>query len=141
MHTNANKAIVRRFLEEAINKGQLDVADEVLDEDFVFRSLFGRTNIEGIENMKRVITRLRSTFEGLRFDICDEMADGDKVLVRFTVRGTHTGSYMGVAPTGKQVDYAAIDIFRLASGKIVEVWSLSDQLGLMQQLGQRLSDA
>ena len=63
------------------------------------------------------------------------IAEGDKVAVRFTARGTHKGEFLGIPPTGKQVAWAGINIYRVASGKIAETWQLSDGLGLMQQLG------
>jgi predicted ester cyclase len=65
----------------------------------------------------------------------DMVAESDKVVVRFTYRGTHTGELMGVAPTGKKVSQAGINIFRIAGGKVAEAWAVHDTFGLMQQLG------
>ncbi|MDP8951660.1 MAG: ester cyclase, partial [Actinomycetota bacterium] len=65
----------------------------------------------------------------------DLFAEGDKAVLRFTFRGTHQGEFMGNAPTGKRVTMAGIDIFRIADGKIVELWGQEDVLGMMQQLG------
>ena len=65
----------------------------------------------------------------------DLFAEGDKVVLRFTFHGTHQGEFMGVAPTGKQVTMPGIDIFRIADGKIVELWGQEDVLGMMQQIG------
>jgi steroid delta-isomerase-like uncharacterized protein len=81
------------------------------------------------------VTTLRTAFPDLLFAIDEEVAEENKVAVRFTVQGIHKGDYMGIAPTGKHVSYSAVDIFVFNEGKIAEVWSLSDQLSLMQQLG------
>ena len=79
---------------------------------------------------------MRSGFPDFQVTIEDLFAaEGEKVVLRFTFRGTHQGEFLGVAPTGKRVTMAGIDIFRIADGKIVELWGQEDVLGMMQQLG------
>jgi len=85
--------------------------------------------------MNNVITTCRAAFHGLNVTINDIMADGNKVIARFTARGTHNGEFMGVPPTGKAIILTAIEIFRVKDGRIVELWGEVNMMGLMQQLG------
>jgi steroid delta-isomerase-like uncharacterized protein len=135
MSAEANKAVVRRLFDEVINRGQLATVDELLADNVVFGGRGGKVAVQGIEGFKRIVTMLRTAFADYTFTIGDEIAEGDKVVARFEATGRHEGNYLGIPPTGKQVTYSAVDIFRLSDGKIEEVWSLSDQLDLMQQLG------
>jgi predicted ester cyclase len=74
-------------------------------------------------------------FPDVRMTVEDGFAEGDKVVVRWTGRGAHTGELMGIPPTGKQVTVTGIDVYRVAGGKLVERWGEFDQMGMMQQLG------
>ena len=130
-----NGSVVRRLFDEVINRGDLDAASELVTDDVVFRGRGGRAVATGVETFKRIVIMLRTSFSDYHFELEDLIAEGDKVVTRFTASGTHIGSYMNIPPTGKEVSYAAVDIFRLHDGKIEEVWSLSDQLHLMEQLG------
>lgn len=87
------------------------------------------------ESFKQVVTMLLTAFPDLRVTIEDQIAEGDKVASRFTMRGTHKGEFMGIAPTGRQVTFTGIGIRRIAGGKLVEIWMNMDDLGMMQQLG------
>ena len=89
----------------------------------------------GPEGVKQFIAAPRRAFPDFQTTIDDILAQGDKVVVRFTARGTHRGKFQGVAPTGKQVTWAGINIYQITGGKIAETWQLGDALGLMQQLG------
>jgi steroid delta-isomerase-like uncharacterized protein len=92
--------------------------------------------VSGVEDLKQFFVMLRSGFPDFQGIIEDLFAaEGDKVVLRFTFRGTHQGEFMGIAPTGKQVIMPGIDIFRIADGKLVELWNQEDMLGMMQQLG------
>jgi steroid delta-isomerase-like uncharacterized protein len=84
---------------------------------------------------KQRIRALRNAFPDLRLTIDDLIAQGEKVVFRLTVHGTHQGTFMGIPPTGKNVSISAIDIVRFVDDQIVEHWGLMDSLGLMQQLG------
>ena len=128
-----NKAIARRFWEEAW-AGNLDVVDEIYATDFVFHS--ANTGDErGLEGVKRRITTYRTPFPDLQVIVEDQIAEGDKVVTRVTWRGTHQGEFMGIAPTGKQVEWSGVVIQRIAGGKIVERWGAVSVLGLQQQFG------
>ena len=92
--------------------------------------------MSGVEDLKQFSVMLCSGFPDFRGTIEDLFAaEGHKVVLRFTFRGTHQGEFMGVAPTGRQVTMAGIDILRVADGKIVELWGQEDMLGMKQQLG------
>jgi steroid delta-isomerase-like uncharacterized protein len=130
-----NKALVRRAYDELANEGNLAVADETFAPNFVRHDLAAAQDVVGPEGVKQFIAAFRGAFPDLRFTIEDMVAEGDKVAVRSTFRGTHKGQYQGIAPTGKQVTFAGINIYRAAGGRVTEAWALADGLGLMQQLG------
>jgi steroid delta-isomerase-like uncharacterized protein len=135
MSAEENKALVRRYAEEVVNRRNLDLLDEIFAPEFV---LYGADpdQVSGVEDLKQFFVMLRSGFPDFQGTIEDLFAaEGDKVVLRFTFRGTHQGEFMGVGPTGKQVTMPGIDIFRIGDGKIVELWGQEDMLGMMQQLG------
>ncbi len=129
-----NKALVRRLIEEAWNEGKLAVIDELLSPDYVLHIPFPGAASDR-EGYKQAVAMHHTAFAGFRLMIEDTVAEGDKVVIRWTIRGTHKGEYMGIAPTGKPVTYTGISIRRIEGGKIVEEWLELDMLGLMQQMG------
>lgn len=136
MSTEENKALSRRGIEEAWNKGNLGIIDEVIVPDVVIHDLGNPAGeIRGREAVKAQRVLFRTAFPDLRLTIEDTIAEGDEVMVRFTARGTHRGELLGIAPTGKQVVVSGIAIDRYADGKVVEGWGYFDRLGLLQQLG------
>ena len=84
---------------------------------------------------------IRSAFPDLHVTIEDQIAEGDKVVTRVTFRGTHQGEFSGIAPTGKRVEYSGIAIDRIANGKVVEMWHISNMAGLLLQIGATPSAA
>lgn len=133
MSTEENKATVRQIIEEAYSKGNLAVGDELLTANVVLHTT--SADIEGPEGWKQFVTAWRTPFPDLRIAVEDTIAEGDKVVARWTARGTHKGHLRSIAPTGKQVTVTGVAIYRFAGGKIEEMWALNDALGLMQQLG------
>jgi predicted ester cyclase len=129
-----NKAIVLRLIEEVMSNGNLAAADELVDPNFVLHLPGSQEPLGGVEGLKRVAESLRAGFPGLRMSVEDVICEGDKVAVRITQQGTHTVS---MRPKIRQVNVAAIAIFRVVEGKIVEEWLSSDRLGLLQQIGAR----
>jgi predicted ester cyclase len=122
-----NKALVRRLIKE-VEKGNLDVVDEVLAPDFVDHDLLP-DQVPDREGYKRGLSEDRAALSNFDITIEDQIAEGDKVVTRFTWRGTHDqGKIMGMAPTGKKVEVTAIFIHRIAGGKVKEEWSASDTL-------------
>jgi steroid delta-isomerase-like uncharacterized protein len=136
MSTEENKALARRAFEEAWNKGNLAVLDQLVAADFDGHPQpsdadFGR----GPEGQKRFIGMYRAAFPDIQMTIEDMTAEGDRVAVRWTGRGTHTGELMGMPATGKRATVTGILIDRIAGGKIAESWGNFDALGMLQQLG------
>ena len=134
MSAEENKAIIRRHWEEVINKGNLSVVDETQATSYIYHGSGGQ-EFKGPEGFKLLITMFRTAFPDLQATVEDMVAEGDEVTHRTTLRGTHKGELLGIAPTGKQVTISAIVISRFAGGKEVEAWSNLDQLGMMQQMG------
>jgi steroid delta-isomerase-like uncharacterized protein len=131
MSAKENKAIVRRW-NEAINTRDVKVLDELASSNYVLHTPGGA---RGLEDLKRSMPTARSAFPDVRITIEDEVAEGDKVVVRYTIRGTHKGEFMGIAPTGKLVTWTGTSIYRIENGRIAEDWFNHDNLGMMQQLG------
>ncbi|MFQ5824914.1 MAG: ester cyclase [bacterium] len=133
MSTEENKALVRRLIEEAWNKGNLAVIDEILYPDYVLHiDAPGAINREGY---KQAVSMYRVAFPDFRFVIDDMIAEGEKVVIRATMSGTQEGEFMGNAPTGKKLTMTAIAIRHLENGKIVEEWVETNMLGVLQQMG------
>lgn len=134
MSIEDNKAIVRRFVEEAQSQGNIGAVDQFLSTNFVDHSaLFGLPPTR--EGVKQLFTALRTAFPDLHVTIHDQIAEGNRVVTRKTFYGTHQGELLGIPATGKQVAFDVIDILQLAGWKITDHWNVVDQLGLMQQLG------
>jgi steroid delta-isomerase-like uncharacterized protein len=137
LETTSNKEIVKRF-HDGVNSHDDEVMfrtiDELISADAVIRSPVP-LGVIGSEAMKVIFGTLHRAFPDLHVQIEDLIAEGDKVVSRNTVTGTHQGEYMGLQPTGKSVTYNEIFIFRLAHGRIVETWGVVDVLAQMRQLG------
>ena len=129
-----NKALVRRFFGEYPKVDQ-SLVDELIAEDFVDHNPPGPNIAPGREGVKQVMAGRRSAFPDSRVTVDDQVAEGDKVVNRQTITGTHLGDFMGIPPTGKSFSIGAIAIFRIEDGKIVERWGETDMTGMMQQLG------
>ncbi len=136
MPTEQNKELVTRMIEEIFNRGNVDKADEFLASDFVEREDLPPGIPPGREGMKQLVIVMRSAFPDLKGTIEDTVAEDDKVVVRWTCAGTHSGGeFMGIPASGKKVSVEVIDIIRIADGKFAEHWGLMDNTALMQQLG------
>jgi steroid delta-isomerase-like uncharacterized protein len=133
MSVEENKANVTRVGEEVFNKGNLAVLDELISPNYVHVA-FGQ-EIKGSEGLKGLITMMRTAFPDFRTTMDAMVAEGDMVAIRFTLRGTFKGEFMGMAPTGKQFTITEAVFHRLEDGKQVEVWTYTDMLTWYQQLG------
>jgi steroid delta-isomerase-like uncharacterized protein len=129
------KAIARRELEEIFNDGNLDVADEIIADDFVGYDPAQSEPTRGPEGLKQAAAGYRAAFSDLTCTVDEQVAEGDTVVTRWTARGTHDGELFGIAPTGKQATVTGISIERVVDGKIAEGHTVWDTFGLMQQLG------
>jgi steroid delta-isomerase-like uncharacterized protein len=134
MSTEESKALVRREYEQGVNKKDFDVRDGALAGNYLGH-FPGIPPIQGIEAFKQFTSGFFTAFPDLQTTIEDLIAEGDKVAVRQTWRGTHTGNFLGIPPTGKQVVFTSTEFYRVAGGKLAEEWVELDMLGLLQQLG------
>jgi steroid delta-isomerase-like uncharacterized protein len=133
MSTEDNKTVVHQFLEELFNKRNLAIVDALCATNIVNHGLGPEAS--GIEGTRRSAAMYLAAFPDLHFTFEDFIAEGDKVMVRWTASGTQKGELMGIPPSGKQQATTGIDILRFEGGKIVEHWQEADRLGLLQQLG------
>jgi len=130
-----NAALAHRYHMDIFQAGNLAVADEILAPDFVIHSPGMPTELtHGPEGVKRFAAAVRTALPDLQFTHEDTIAQGDKVVIRWTSSGTHTGPWLGIPPTARSTRGSGIDIFRIVDGKLVELWQEGDTLGFLQQL-------
>jgi steroid delta-isomerase-like uncharacterized protein len=134
--TETNKALVRRWFREVWNEGREATIDELFAESGVAYGL-GDTEAEvrGPAQLKPFVRNLRDSFPDLQISIHDIVAEDDKVMVRVLLEGTHSGSGLGVPPSGRRIHVAGIVVIRIARGQFIEGWNSWDQLGLLRQIG------
>ena|SRR5688572_21475888 len=128
------KDISRRFYEEIINQKHVDAIDRFCAADFVDHTP-PPGGKGGLDATKQQFLELAAAFPDLQMIVQDQIAEGDRVVNRVLVRGTHQGEYMGIPGSGKTVEIGGIDILRMVNGKAAERWGYFDDLSLMQQLG------
>jgi steroid delta-isomerase-like uncharacterized protein len=131
----ANKQIVLRFYDELWNRGNFDAADELVAEDYVRHDLRPAEAPPGPAGQSAVAKRFRAAFPDVHLQVEALVAEGEIVVARWTISGTHTGAWGGIAPTGRSVRFTGVNFFRLADGKIAEIWNVRDDLGLREQVG------
>jgi steroid delta-isomerase-like uncharacterized protein len=129
-----NKALVRRFVDEVQSKGNTDLIDEICSAEFVNHSAPQGLPADR-EGIKILTAMFKGAFPDSYFSVEDMIAEGDKVVTRKTFHGTHEGEFMGIPPSGRPVNVSLIDVVRISDGRVVEHWSVGDNLGMMQQLG------
>jgi steroid delta-isomerase-like uncharacterized protein len=134
MSADSAKAIVRRAVEEIWQRGNLAAADELIAEDFIDHTpLPGQ--LPGRAGFKQVVRTIRMAFPDATETIEELVAEGDRVVARVVIDGTHTGPFMGVPATGKRIHVGGVAILRVRGGQIVERWSYSDDVPLLVKLG------
>jgi steroid delta-isomerase-like uncharacterized protein len=129
-----NKALVRRFVDEVQSGGNTDLIDAICSAEFVNHSAPPGLPAD-LEGIKILTAMFRGAFPDSYFTVEDMIAEGDKVVTRKTFHGTHEGEFMGIPPSGRTVNVSLIDVVRISDGRVVEHWSVGDNLGMMQQLG------
>jgi steroid delta-isomerase-like uncharacterized protein len=129
----ANKELVRRFYEEVWNRGNTSVALEVFADDYVRHDLRPTDALPGGAGQAKIAADFRAAFPDLVFQPDLIIAEDDIVAARWTASGTHEGRWGTVKPTGKRVEFSGVNIFRIADGRVVEIWNHRDDLGLLQQ--------
>ena len=133
MSIEENKNIVRRY-QEIYNSNDLEALSEVVSEDLLTPKIMPGIPA-GIEGAKTAHQIMLAGFPDYQTAIDDLIAEGDKVAARITMSGTHTGSFMGIPPTGKRISFTGMYVARVDDGKIVEHWGEEDSVSLLQQLG------
>lgn len=133
MSTDANKAIVRRFVQEIFEEGRADAVDELVATDFTSQT-FGIT-ADGQATLKAAMTRVHAGLTDVAFTIDDIVAEDDRVAVRLTARATATGDFMGMPAAGRSYEIGEAHFFRVRGGTVVEHWHQYDAAGMMKQLG------
>ena len=129
-----SSAVVERFVDEVINKGRMQTADEIVALDFVeLDPLPGQQ--QGREGLKEVISMMRSAFPDIHWVTEETIEEGEKVMSRFTWTGTHRGTVLGIPATGRSVSVKGVVIGRIVAGRMTDSRILMDSLGLMYQLG------
>ena len=128
-----NKHLAERVWEEIWHQGDLERIGHFFAPDFM-RHDPGR-EIRGPEENRQFIQRFRAGFPDAHFTVLDQIADGDKIAIRYRFQGTHLGVFNGMTPTGKPVTYSGILIYRIADGRIAEQWTEFDLVGFLKQLG------
>jgi steroid delta-isomerase-like uncharacterized protein len=132
--SEAAKAVVRRNTEEVQGGGNFEVFEELFADDFLDHTPQpGRTPDK--DGARQLYKTLRTAFPDFHADIHWQLADGDRVTTYKTYHGTHRGEFLGVAPTGRQIQFETVDVMRVRSGKITEHWGVANLFSLMQQLG------
>lgn len=136
MMSDEQKAKVRRVIDEAFHKGNMNAWDEIVAPDVVYHQP-PAPDVKGLDAYKKVMEDFRKAFSGLRFTIHEWPMEESVDAFRYTIQGTHTGQLPGspIPPTGKSVTMTGISMVRTEGGKLVEEWNYLDMLGLMQQLG------
>lgn len=129
-----NKALARRFVEEVFGRRNLGIIDQLISPDHIWHGPGGE-EVHGPAGSRQMMEMYLSAFPDLTMTIDDLVAEGDKVVVRWTGHGTHKGALLGAAPTGKTVTAHGIVISRIKDGRIVEDWEQFDQLSMLQQIG------
>lgn len=134
MSEEQNKEAARRRVEELWNKGDITVVDELVSPNWVMHEPNGM-EIKGPEGFKGLVTVIRTAFPDLHMTIVDMISEGDTVAYRFILTGTFKGELMGVAPTGRRLNFSECHFLRFDSGKEVEAFGYGDMLLWYQQLG------
>lgn len=130
-----NKILERTLIEEVWNRGNFALVDQLVSPDFRGHSSSPENDTRGTEGYRRYYAALQRAFPDIHFTIDDQVAEGDRVVTRWTARGTHRGEYAGIPPTGREGVITGVTTDRIVDGRTVECWTSLDELGLMRQLG------
>ena len=134
MDIQENKAIIRRYFDEALNQRKPTTVDEIFSEQFIGYAPSGA--ISDLNAFKNALAMSHQAFPDLHVTIEDQIAEGDKVTTRWKASATHLGTFAGVVPpTNKRVTLTALHVHQIVDGKIVVLWEQLDLFGLFQQLG------
>jgi len=128
-----NKELMNRWFEEVWNKGRVEAVDEMLAEDCLAHGL-GSVPLVGPAGFRTVVEKFRGAFPDIQIVVEDAVTEGDRVAVRTSVRGTHLGDHLGIAATGKPIDFTGMVFVRIKNGRIAEGWNNYDFQGMFAQI-------
>lgn len=128
-----NEALIREVL-ELINDRDLDAAFELYAPDYIYHGPGGQ-ELRGRDGIRGLWAVFLAAFPDLHSTVDDVIAEGDKLVLRWTIQGTHTGEFLGIPASNNQISLSVTEIFRIADGQLVEAWDQYDRLGLMEQIG------
>lgn len=131
----AARKTARRLVEEFFNLGDASLAEELYTVDYVRHDPGTPFAQSGLDAIRQVLATYRTAFPDLHFVIEDLFGEKDKVVIRWTVTGTHQGELQGIAPSGRKIQLTGLSLYWIPSGKVAEEWTHWDSLGMMQQLG------
>jgi steroid delta-isomerase-like uncharacterized protein len=138
-----NKILIRRWLGEVFSRGNLAKAEEIFTPNYALHDPSFPHDVHGPEGIKRYVMAYRFAFPNLEVDVEDQLAEEGKVVTRWTVRGTHSGEFLGLAPTGDEVTVSGIEFDRIAGDRIDEAWigyhPFAEQIPTLQHVGRGLT--
>ena len=132
--TAKNKAIVRRYFDEVLSAGNFELIDTLIAANYVSHYPAGYELGGGPEDVRQIVTSVRRAFPNVHFTVDDLIAEGEKVVCRWTFQGVQERDFMGIPASGRKATVMGIAVYRIASGQIAEAWFTWDALGLMRQL-------
>ena len=139
MSTESNKALVRRWFDEVVSRGDMSTLDAICahchPQFSVIRGVVEPAP-QGMDGLKGLVGSLRSAFPDLKANVEDQVAEGDKVVTRLTMSGTHRGDFMGMPATGRSFTINGVSIWEVRGDQLISEWVNWDALGMMQQLGE-----
>jgi steroid delta-isomerase-like uncharacterized protein len=133
-----NKRLITAYFEEVWNKGNLQLLDELIAEDYINHSPGSPNSPKGPAGLKPIIQSIRKAIPDLHYTILDLLVTEEKVAARVKMTGTHTGDFFGIPASGQKIEVSQINIEKIVDGKISEHWRLTDDLSLMKQMGASL---
>jgi steroid delta-isomerase-like uncharacterized protein len=139
--SNRNVELTRRIFNEVWNQKKLGLIDELVSPDYIHHDSGTATVQTDIEGYKQFVRLFQNAFPDIRFTIQDEISEGDKVVIRWTVTGTHRGDLPDLPASDRAISLSGISIARLRNGKGIESWNNWDGLGMMKQLGAISAEA
>jgi predicted ester cyclase len=134
MPSDENKLLVRRFYEEVVNTGKVDLIERFIAQEYVEVS-DGKRHVIGVEGAKAHILGVRQTYPDLHIEIERQISEGEWVVTCITARGTHQGQWLGIKPTGKPIAFTGVNIDRVVSERIVEHGGAANMLGPLLEIG------
>ncbi|RSL66858.1 hypothetical protein CEP53_003235 [Fusarium sp. AF-6] len=130
----STKQTFDRFV-EFINSGDRTLGEQIIDASAEFHVPFDSKPLKGLDGYMQILGMMRGGFPDIQWTVDETVCEGNKVVARFTTRGTHAGPFLGTTPSGKEIQITAMNLYKIVDGKIIEEHGLPDMFGLMVQIG------